>query len=167
MGYNTTVLILNDALSWIEDDPGFAKRLCASIKQFNGSSRAPASVTVSARSKAGGVHCTAATVIETHHAGIKAVISVGENCGIVLGSVMGPRNDGTQDSRLAILKDLLEKCGYYIAKIPKPTKPSPCNCGHAFKTHRGLRHPGETPVPGHGACVAKGCECWDFDDENK
>jgi hypothetical protein len=74
MGLNTTVLVLNDALGQIEKDPEFGKKLAAAIK-----SHGNAQVDVHA-----GYHCVAATVIETHHADMTAVVGVGGNIGLVI-----------------------------------------------------------------------------------
>jgi hypothetical protein len=75
MGFNTTVVILNDALDAIENDPDFGKNLVAAInKVLHGGP-----VDVSA-----GCHYNAATVIETHHADYNVIVSVGGNYGKVI-----------------------------------------------------------------------------------
>lgn len=169
LGLNTTVLVLNDALGTIADDPEFGKRLADAVMQTFGAVRGTP-VYVLARSRGGGIHGNAATVIETHHADIKTVVVIGGNCGTVLGSVMGPRNDGSQESAVAILKDLAEQHGYVLHKKPSSSRqdlPELCICGHAWRTHSGARKDGAPQDRGEGTCVAKGCGCWHFDDERK
>lgn len=80
MGYNTTVVILNDALHFIEDDPDFGKRLADAVKRVTKGKP----VYVSAHAKSGGIHCNAATVIETHHADYDVTVRVGGNRGEVV-----------------------------------------------------------------------------------
>jgi hypothetical protein len=79
VGYNTTVVIMNDALSEIEADAGFGKRLAEAIKRLsNGSPETVAAFGDNC------VHCNAALVIETHHAGHDVLVSVGGNTGRVV-----------------------------------------------------------------------------------
>jgi hypothetical protein len=78
MGFNTTVVVLNDALSYIEDDPNFGKKFVDAILSLSRSSN-PSHVYVSA-----GSHCNAAAVIETHHADYNVYVKVGGNCGQVV-----------------------------------------------------------------------------------
>ena len=76
MGYNTTVVVLNDALSFIADDAEFGARLANAIRRIqNGQT-----VDVPAHGKRG-IHCNAATVIESHHADHTVYVQVGQNCG--------------------------------------------------------------------------------------
>jgi hypothetical protein len=82
MGYNTTVVVLNDALSFIENDPEFGRNLARAIMEAATNGGKP--VNVPARSSRGGVHCNAATVIETHHADYSVLVKVGQNYGEAL-----------------------------------------------------------------------------------
>lgn len=75
MGYNTTVIILNDALDQIKKDPLFAEKLYDACLTVNRGRQ----VDVSA-----GNHCNAATVIETHHADVAQPVIIGGNCGYYL-----------------------------------------------------------------------------------
>ena len=81
MGWNTTIVVLNDALSFIEQDPDFGKNLCRAIRQLNAE---PEGVDVPACTPGGGVHCNAARVIESHHADYEVLVRVGKNFGEVV-----------------------------------------------------------------------------------
>jgi len=98
MGYNTTVIVMNDALGQIENDPEFGKKLAAAIRA-NGLRNKPVDVDA-------GYHGNAATVIETHHADFTAVVGVGGNTGIVLETFSTGRGPDREDllKRLAGLK---------------------------------------------------------------
>lgn len=76
MGFNTTVVILNDALSWIENDEGFGRRLAAKVRNICGA-RKPQWVRA-------GTAGNAALVVETHHADEIVSVAVGENSGEVI-----------------------------------------------------------------------------------
>jgi len=76
MGYNSTVVILNDCIHDIENDPDFGKKLGRSIaKCFM--KREPVNIS-------SGSSCNAATVIESHHADHMVVVEVGGNTGRVI-----------------------------------------------------------------------------------
>lgn len=76
MGFNTTIVILNDALESIANDPQFGKKLRDAILRGTSPSRCPVRITAG-MSDAG-------SVIETHHADENVVVSVGGNTGIVI-----------------------------------------------------------------------------------
>lgn len=76
MGWNTTVVVLNDALHNIEKDRDFGKNLAAAIQRTVGTDR-PIDVPA-------GNHCNAATVVETHHADFPVLVRVGGNMGKVV-----------------------------------------------------------------------------------
>ena len=78
MGYNTTVVILNDALSEIATDPEFGRRLADAIKRL----RAGDPEIVAAYGKHS-IHGNAAIVIESHHADYDVTVVVGGNRGRV------------------------------------------------------------------------------------
>lgn len=90
MGYNTTVVVLNDALDAIESDPQFGARLAAAIRQLAVPGER-AFVHVQAHG-ARYVHDNAAIVIETHHADQIATVEVGQNFGKVVAGPAYPRN---------------------------------------------------------------------------
>jgi uncharacterized hydantoinase/oxoprolinase family protein len=74
MGYNTTVIVLNDALDNIANDPNFGKKLVAAIKNA-----CYGTTNVSA-----GGFVNAATVIESHHADEHVLVDIGGNMGKVV-----------------------------------------------------------------------------------
>lgn len=79
MGFNTTVMVLNDALSQIEQDPEFGQRLVAAILRV----RPGKPLSVAAHGKHS-IHCNAALVIETHHASHEVKVAIGGNTGRVI-----------------------------------------------------------------------------------
>lgn len=78
MGYNTTVVVLNDALGAIAEDAEFGKRLAEAINRVSRGKP----VSVAAHGKYG-IHCNAALVVETHHADYDVTVVVGGNTGRV------------------------------------------------------------------------------------
>lgn len=101
MGYNTTVVVLNDALDQIENDSDFGKNLAAAVRKvIHGKP-----VDVSA-----GNHANAACVIETHHADIIVPVLVGGNYGETLGIYIFYKDD----AEVFLMKELAKKHGYKI-----------------------------------------------------
>jgi hypothetical protein len=84
MGFNTTVVVLNDALDQIANDPEFGKKLADAIRCI-GYRPGPHSLYVTA-----GNHSNAASVVETHHSSMTVVVAVGGNYGSVLGEYPNP-----------------------------------------------------------------------------
>ena len=74
MGFNTTVVVLNDALGEIAEDAQFGERLAAAIRQVQRGKP----VNVAAHGKHG-IHCNAALVVETHHADQDVLVRIGGN----------------------------------------------------------------------------------------
>jgi hypothetical protein len=114
MGYNTTVVVLNDALQAIAEDSEFGNKLKDAISVVNSvPAYRPSSVLdVSAMG-----HANAATVIETHHADYLQAVAVGGNMGVNLGYA------GYYDlwnQPVEMLKCLAEQHGYTLRK--KSTK---------------------------------------------
>jgi len=112
MGYNTTVVVLNDALDQLEKDPDFGKKLAAGIRKAVFGK--PVIVSV-------GNHANPVEVIETHHADMTSVVAVGGNCGNNLGTVLGWNHSKPED-QIEILKDLARQLGYNLRKIGKKRK---------------------------------------------
>lgn len=109
MGYNTTVVVLNDALSYIRDDAEFGKKLHDAVVSV--SRGKPVDVTA-------GNHCNAATVIETHHADMASICVIGGNCGHQLSEVWACADWREHDVQVRLLECLADKLGYRISKKP-------------------------------------------------
>lgn len=105
MGYNTTVVVMNDALSGIETDPDFGKKLASATRRV--ALGIPVDVT------AGGF-CNAATVLETHHSAYCTVMLIGGNFGLQLPGVTS--NWDSKTPEMDLLTKLAEKLGYSLRK---------------------------------------------------
>jgi hypothetical protein len=81
MGFNTTVVIYNDALGYIEKDPEFGKRLAQAVQALWSHGHKPQDFF--AASPEGG-SSSAGVVIETHHADGNVFVRVGQNSGEVV-----------------------------------------------------------------------------------
>lgn len=107
MGFNTTVVVLNDALEFIREDKEFGENLVRAILTMPMSER-PIHVPA-------GSHANAASVIESHHADMLEIISVGGNTGHSIGY-----GGGYRTSDLEILRVLASKMGYRLVKKTLP-----------------------------------------------
>ena len=107
MGFNTTVLILNDALSQIKSDPEeFVKSLC----RMAGSGKVTGDSPVD-------FHASQSGVIQTHHADSTAIILVGGNSATVLGTHYGWRHN-EPEFQIQCLKWVLRDLGHEVRKMP-------------------------------------------------
>lgn len=111
MGYNTTVLVLNDALDQIASDPHFGKKLVFAISKL-GMGRGPVDVSA-------GNHANAATVVETHHADLSTLMLIGGNYGSKVGTARGWKHHDRED-QLGMLQQVLDEMGYIV--VPKSAK---------------------------------------------
>lgn len=101
MGFNTVVVVLNDALGTIEDDTSWGQRLSQAVRGFQGACRQGRSSNVSAHSKSGyAVHCNAAEVISVAHADNYQIVVAHGNTGWVITS--DPEDGVPQDVIKAI-----------------------------------------------------------------
>ena len=76
MGWNTTVVVLNDYLDQIEKDTEFGKHLAAAVRRLHGTGGRPYEVA------AGGAPVVA-VVVETHDGYEEVEVIVGNNTGRV------------------------------------------------------------------------------------
>jgi hypothetical protein len=107
MGFNTTVVVMNDALHQIAEDKDFGKKLYDAVLEVNRGK----SVDVSA-----GCHVNAATVIETHHADGMHAVLVGGNYGQDIGYVGGYALDTTNlEHKKALLRSIAERLGLSVS----------------------------------------------------
>ncbi len=73
MGYNSTILILNDRLHEIENDPEFGKKVANAIRSHHYRDDRQPYITGQT------------TVIDVAHADVMQILAVGGNCGRVIG----------------------------------------------------------------------------------
>lgn len=107
MGFNTTVLILNDTLSQIERDPEeFVKSLCRMAGSGEATGNSPVDF-----------HASQSGVIQTHHADNTAVILVGGNSATVLGVRYGWKHN-EPEFQIECLKWVLRDLGHEVRKMP-------------------------------------------------
>lgn len=113
MGYNSTVVVMNDALHAIAEDKEFGKKLSDAVLRVSGHGSRPlqfrSDADVSAMS-----HVNAATVIETHHADGMNLIAVGGNAGYDFGHMGGYRAVEEE-----LLRNWAHKLGYDLRKKPQ------------------------------------------------
>ena len=119
MGFNTTVVVSNDALHTIAKDPDFGKNLAKAIQSIG--CRTDESIGVSATDGLA-IHCSAAEVVECHHADDLVAIAIGCNGGTELGyagryNILHKENKDEQ--KIEMLRNLAESLGYTIRKNPK------------------------------------------------
>ena len=114
MGYNTSVIVLNDALHDIENDPEFGKNLAQAVLR---SSLHQTGHRMDLDIRAG-CHCNAAAVIETHHADQTALIAVGGNYGNCLGTTWGYSHH-EKEQQLEVLRRIADQFGYSLRKKPE------------------------------------------------
>jgi hypothetical protein len=129
MGYNTTLIILNDALHEIKDDKDFGAKVYHAAIRVSGNLK-PIDIS-------SGHFANAATVIEMHHADEIKLLAVGGNYAQDLGYMGNYRSKPTD-----WLKALADSLGYRVSKKPGvctdcyvarrvgPLKNPPCDkCG--------------------------------------
>ena len=123
MGYNTSMIIMNDALGDIEKDPEFGKRISRAVSEVTtakwvaGEEGRPFwGVDVAAHGA--GISVNAATVLETHHADSLSVVAFGRNQGTVLSPCVWPYGS-EEDEKLRIVKALADQLGYTLRKKPE------------------------------------------------
>lgn len=75
MGWNTTVVVYNDALDQIRKDPQFGANLAKAVSVLDHDRSRHVDVS-------SGNYANAAMVVETHHADATALVTVGGNLGV-------------------------------------------------------------------------------------
>ena len=118
MGYNTSMIIMNDCLDYIARDEQFGRKVSEAVSKL--------SLPPEYRDERGidiwsGPAVNAATVIETHHADITSIVAFGQNMGVHLTSAYAygwsQRNETVE---VSILKALADKLGYQVRRKPTP-----------------------------------------------
>ena len=115
MGYNSTVLVLNDRLSEIESNPEeFVKEMLNTIYGIGCSD------------KSGDFYPGQSTVMSCAHADTVTVLAVGGNCSTVLGRVYNGGIHHTEESQVGILEVLADIHGFRLVKKPQKKKNRSC-----------------------------------------
>lgn len=106
MGFNTSMIIMNDALDAIEKDPEFGKKVVEAVRRVHREH----DIDIPS-----GPNVNAATVIETHHADVTTILAFGGNYATIIHETYGYRHHDP-DFKLRLLKELAESLGFTIAK---------------------------------------------------
>lgn len=111
MGWNTTIVVMNDALDQIRQDPFFGANLVEAVmKQFGREYGKRADI-------ASGNHANAAHVVEQHHADHTAIITVGGNLGISHLQSWGWKHHEVE-TQVHLCRAWAERLGYRLSKMP-------------------------------------------------
>jgi hypothetical protein len=100
MGYNTTVLVLNDALGEIARDPEFGKKLAEAIGSAGDGD---------SKNIAAGSFANAAMVVESHHSSETSLVALGGNHATVIGYSFQHTHHRKPEVMIKILKEALER----------------------------------------------------------
>ena len=110
MGYNSTLMIMNDGIQAIDRDlENWWEHTKVAIARKDYKSQQPASN-----------HCNVSQVLCVEHADMTQIVAVGGNCGHTLGLVLGWHHSKPED-QIEVLKDLARQLGYNLVK--KRAKP--------------------------------------------
>lgn len=119
MGWNTGVIILNDALHEIEKNPdefvNGRRGLREAMGEFMSGGRGQRNyVDISV-----GGHANAASVFHQSHADEVGVYSIGGNCAKKIGKVYNGGRHCSEDDQLALLHVIADNMGYKLVKKKK------------------------------------------------
>ena len=118
MGFNTTLVIMNDALHVIAKDADFGAKVAQAAAQYGCYGNKPVDVSSSG-------HCNAATVVDCHHADHTSIILVGGNCATVALPYAGGWDHSSAEDHERILKEWARKLGYVVSKKRRRSDPVP------------------------------------------
>ena len=110
MGFNTSVIVMNDSLSAIKDDPEFGKNLYDAVLRVGSHQNDEGFTGIDVPAK---YNANAATVVETHHADMTSVVTFGKNYGDHLGTFA---LYGEESQALKIARELAEAEGYKLVR---------------------------------------------------
>ena len=113
MGYNSILLVLNDALDYIEVDPEIGHKIKRKILEHYATKK---NLDIAA-SGSHGTHCNAMSVLANQHADVGQLVFVGGNTGR---SLPGYFTYAMEDEQ--ILRELAAKLGFTVSK-KKAKKP--------------------------------------------
>lgn len=109
MGFNSTVIVMNDALHEIKSDPDFGKNLAHAIMMHGAGQGRHVDV------GAGG-HANAASVVDCQHADVVSIIAMGGNHGTVMLRTHNGGRHHAESEQIDLLKALADKYGYRLTK---------------------------------------------------
>ncbi len=104
MGWNTTIVLMNDALTDIKNDPKVGEAIHEAVLGLHRGGL---------RDISAGSSCNAMTAIEQHHADHLVAVAVGGNSGHILGPA-GFYRATPEES----LQELARARGYRLVKMP-------------------------------------------------
>jgi hypothetical protein len=108
MGYNSTVLVLNDRLGEIERDPeGFVKEMITAIHRKG------------SRDEEMDFYPGQSSVIHCAHADEVTVMAVGGNHATILGRLHNGGNHHTEENQISILKRIADDYGFRLVRKSK------------------------------------------------
>lgn len=111
MGFNSTVLVLNDRLGEIERNPErFVKEMLAGI---NRSGYPDEQVDV---------YTGQTTVMSCAHADTVTILAVGGNCATKLGQFHNGGHHHTEEEQVELLRQLADKYGFTLRKKPQKNR---------------------------------------------
>ncbi len=111
MGWNTSAVIMNDALHDIAKDKDIGEKIMRAAQTLHGRGEP---VDISAMN-----HCNAITLIETHHADSLIPILVGGNSGKLLPGTGLHWNVSEEEFEVTLLLQLANRHGFHLRKKPK------------------------------------------------
>lgn len=111
MGFNSTVLVLNDRMGEIERDPeAFVKEMLNAIQR----SGYPDDQV--------DFYPGQSTVMSMAHADTVTILAVGGNCATKLGQFHNGGHHHTEEAQVQLLRQLADKYGFSLRKKPAPKK---------------------------------------------
>lgn len=116
MGYNTTIVVLNDALEDISNDHTFGRKLSEAIREQP--LRRGERIDITA-----GCHGNAAHVVESHHADQTAIITVGGNLGICQHTSYGWRHNETA-TQIELCQKWAKALGFELVPVVPAKTPT-------------------------------------------
>lgn len=109
MGWNTGVIILNDAMGQITKNPNeFVENLNEAMSLYHRDNKY---LDIQA-----GNHCNAASVFHQSHADSVGVYSIGGNCASKMMEIYNGGRHTTEDDKLKLLKKMAFEMGYQLRK---------------------------------------------------
>lgn len=112
MGWNTGIVVLNDALGDIKDDPlVFTEELVQAVRG--------AVLPQRRRDIRAGGHCNAASVVWSAHADNTGILAVGGNHATVLHQVFNGGRHVSEEDQIAILRGWAEARGFELRRKAK------------------------------------------------